>query len=109
MIKWGIIRVWPVIVWIWLLIVWFWLFIIGKRVFIIWGWLHIRIFILFRWRIGLFIVFHWRIVQGDLSFLPVQRFAGGEVMWLLWVHRFFIRIVVHLIEQLTLIATIMTI
>ena len=30
-------------------------------------------------------------------------------MWLLWVHRFFIRVIVHLIEQLTLMATIMTI
>ena len=87
MIKWSIVRVRPVVVWVWfliigfwLLVMWFWLFIIGKRLFIIWGWLHIRIFILFWWRIRLFIVFHWRVVQGDLSFLPVQRFAGGDVM-----------------------------
>ena len=116
LIKWGIIRVRPVIVWVWfliivlwLLVVWFWIFRIGRMLFIIWGWLHIRIFILVWWRIGLFIVFRMRIVQGDLSLLPVQRFAGGEVMWLLWVDRFLIRIVVHLIEQLTLMPTIMTI
>ena len=69
LIKWSIVRVWPVVVWVWFLVirlwflvVWFWLFIIWKRLFVIWRWLHVRIFILFWWRIGLFIVFHWRIV-----------------------------------------------
>ena len=105
LIKWGIIRVWSVIVRVGFLIVghliiWFWLFIIGDRLFVVWRWL-----ILFMQWIWFFVVFYRRVVQGNLGFFPVQRFAGRNVVRLLWIDGLLVGIIVHLVQQLSLVAT----
>ena len=110
MIKWGIIRVWSVIVRVGFLIVghliiWFWLFVIGDRLFVVWRWLFIRIFILFMQWIWFFVVFYRRVVQGNLGFFPVERFAGWKVVRLLWIDGLLVGIIVHLVQQLSLVAT----
>ena len=110
MIKWGVIRVWSVIVRVGFLkvghlIIRFWLFVIGDRLFVVWRWLFIRIFILFMQWIWFFVVFYRRVVQGNLSFFPVERFAGRKVVRLLWIDGLLVGIIVHLVQQLSLVAT----
>ena len=59
MIKRCVVRVRPVVVGVWFLVIWLlvvWFFIIGRRVFMIYRWLHIIIFIVFR--IRFLIMFH---------------------------------------------------
>ena len=105
MIKWGIIRVWSVIVRVGFLIVghliiWFWLFIIGDRLFVVWRWL-----ILFMQWIWFFVVFYRRVVQRNLSFFPVERFTSRKIVRLLWIDGLLVGIIVHLVQQLSLVAT----
>ena len=55
--------------------------------------------------IWFFVVFNRRVVQGNLGFFPVERFAGRKVVRLLWIDRLLVGIIVHLVQQLTLVTT----